>query len=235
MNDPNGTKIRSCRIPRTSIAFSLVELLVVLGIIALLLSLLFPALNKARAEAKYIACQSNLRTIGQAMIIYANNYSGWMFPPDAGIIVPLSQRWFVPVLKVRTPPNPDSTDPKDWTPPVMLCPADDINPTNFHSYLVNNHLIEHHLIYSSKAPVGLTTSRVVVMGEKLTSATNYYVEILNGLSTYDAQVEKYRHGQKTGSNYLYLDLHVDSNGPTTTTYGQDPWDFPYTPTTAPAD
>jgi prepilin-type processing-associated H-X9-DG protein len=219
---------------RTGSAFSLAELLVVLGIIALLISLLFPALNKARAEAKYINCQSNLRTIGQAMIIYANNYSGWMFPPDAGIIVPPSQRWFVPVLKVRTPLNPDSTDPKDWTPPVMLCPADDHNPVNYHSYLVNNHLIEHHVIYSSKDPAGLSTSRVVVMGEKKTSATNYYVEILNGASTYEDQVDPYRHGSKIGSNYLYLDLHVDSNGPTTTAYGQDPWDFP-TPTTAPAD
>ncbi|HEY1684923.1 MAG TPA: type II secretion system protein [Tepidisphaeraceae bacterium] len=218
-----------------SCAFSLAELLVVLGIIALLISLLFPALSRARAQANYIRCQSNLRQIGQAMVIYANNYSGWMFPPDAGLIVPPSQRWYVSVLKVPTPKDASSTDPKDWTPPLMLCPADDPNPMNYHSYLVNNHLVEHHLIYSSKAPVGITTSRVVVMGEKKTLSTNYYVEILSGNSTYEEQVDLYRHGKTIGSNYLYLDLHVDSNGPTTTAYGADPWDFPYSPTTMQAD
>lgn len=214
-------------------AFSLVELLVVLGIIALLISLIMPAINKARAQANYIKCQSNLRQIGQAMIIYANNYSGWMFPPDAGLIVPVSQRWFVSVLKVPTPLNASSEDPKDWTPPIMRCPSDDPDPVNYHSYLVNHHLVEHNIRYSSRPPVGIPVSSVVVMGEKITDATNYYVEILGGGSTYDAQVEKYRHGKKIGSNYLYLDLHVDSNGPTVTNYGADPWDFPYLASTQP--
>jgi type II secretory pathway pseudopilin PulG len=216
-------------------AFSLVELLVVIGIIILLISLLMPVLSKARAQANYVKCQSNLHQICVAMVIYANSYRGWMFPPDAGLDVPINQRWFLPVLNVRTPSDPNSDDPKDWTPPIMLCPSDDPEPTNYHSYLVNNHLIEHHLTFSSKAPAGMTTSRVVVMGEKITNATNYYVEILNGNSTYDAQVEKYRHGIKVGSNYLYLDTHVDSDGPTTTIYGADPWDFPDTPTTMRAD
>lgn len=216
-------------------AFSLVELLVVIGIIILLIALLMPVLSKARAQANYVKCQSNLHQIGVAMVIYGNNYRGWMFPPDAGIIVPINQRWFIPVLNVRPPRNPDSDDPKDWTPPIMLCPSDDPDPTNYHSYLVNNHLIEHHLTFSSKAPAGMTTSRVVVMGEKITNATNYYVEILDGQSTYDAEVEKYRHGIKVGSNYLYLDTHVDSDGPITTIYGADPWDFPFTATNMQAD
>jgi type II secretory pathway pseudopilin PulG len=216
-------------------AFSLVELLVVIGIIILLIGLLMPVLAKARAQANYIKCQSNLRGIGQAMVIYANSYRSWMFPPDAGLDVPINQRWFLPVLNVKPPRDPTSDDPHDWTPPIMLCPADDPEPTNYHSYLVNNHLIEHHLTFSSKAPAGMTTSRVVVMGEKITNSTNYYVEILNGQSTYDAQVEKYRHGIAVGSNYLYLDTHVDPNGPTTTTYGADPWDFPDPPITMRAD
>ena len=56
--------------------FTLVELLVVIGIIALLVSLLLPSLNKARESAKRVKCLSNLRQTGIAMSIYANQNKG---------------------------------------------------------------------------------------------------------------------------------------------------------------
>ena len=59
-------------------AFTLVELLVVIGIITILIGILLPTISGAREAANKTKCLANLRTLGQAMTLYANSSRGWL-------------------------------------------------------------------------------------------------------------------------------------------------------------
>ena len=208
---------------RTSFGFSLVELLVVIGIIALLIAMLMPSLAKARQQSKWVNCQSNLRQCGVMLTIYANQWRGWIYPPRLGASRAKEERWPVYVFK-----------PAVYNPPVMTCP-NDVEPKEEHSYILNSHLADKGIKFGSKDLGGLTNSDVIVMGEKVASWEDYYMDAASPrnhmIGDYAMQkVDTIKHGPRLGSNYLFMDLHVgclrdtDSGGRLNNLL--DPWDFP---------
>jgi prepilin-type N-terminal cleavage/methylation domain-containing protein/prepilin-type processing-associated H-X9-DG protein len=222
-------------------AFSLLELLIAIAIIAVLIGILIPTIAGVRRQSKSVACQSNLRSIGQALVMYQNNNRGWVYPVmnDAfgviglGLNVPPHERWPMKVFKVESAPMPPTYDvagydmeqagepqydPAPYTPPVLLCPADE-KPAQAHSYVLNNHLADEG-IRAGKTIRGVSSSEIVVAGEKFTNARDYYMEY----GDYDRVVDPVRHGSGAGSNYLYLDGHVATRLAKEARAGIDPWD-----------
>jgi prepilin-type processing-associated H-X9-DG protein len=186
--------------------------------------MLLPAMAKARQQAKMVACRSNLRQVGMYLEVYANQWKGWVYPPGLGAdpSKPKDWRWPVHVFK-----------PAVWNPPVLTCP-NDLEPTEEHSYVLNSHLAERGIKFSTKiigrTVIGMTSADVIVMGEKRTDQPDYYMDgdaPGNPGGDFDRVVEPYRHGVRLGSNYLFLDLHVDSvyKKPGIQLASIDPWDL----------
>ncbi|MDB5172134.1 MAG: putative major pilin subunit [Phycisphaerales bacterium] len=208
-------------------AFSLVELLVVLGIIAALMAILLPLLEKGREKANEAKCMSNLRTIGQSIALYANENHGH-YPrttytpgatPTAGTN-PAAADPFGPggpaandvsaalFLLVRTQKLPMETftcpynDVTTWEPDPATAPGSRSNFTNFRK----------NLAYSYANPYPDTA--VAEGGYDLSSHMTAAFPIAADINPGTGGTENSTNHEERGQNVLYADGHVSwEHGP----------------------
>jgi prepilin-type N-terminal cleavage/methylation domain-containing protein/prepilin-type processing-associated H-X9-DG protein len=164
----NRSTRRDLAYARRRRAFTLVELLVVIGIIAVLVGILLPALNRARESARSVQCMSNLRAIGQAANLYAvaNNgslpYGAYGFTASGGGTT-YSYRWNN-ALQATMDPNAGmfsvgSGAANNWMPKtreVFMCPE---VPGGKSAVTISTHYYAHpKLMPEYSAPIVPTPS-----------------------------------------------------------------------------
>ncbi|MFA9478148.1 type II secretion system protein [Phycisphaerales bacterium AB-hyl4] len=121
------------RLPKTTgshrdKAFTIIELIVVISIIALLIAILLPALQQARSIARIAACKSNQRQIGIAIHVYANDFNGYAPYNSAATATSPQMFYFNPVTLAARLVNSyeylPQTRPAWGYTDVMQCPGD---------------------------------------------------------------------------------------------------------------
>lgn len=117
----SGSTTRSRRVLQQR-GFTLIEMLVVVGIISLLTGIILPTTSAARRESRALRCQSNARQLVLAISSYAAEHKN-KYPPN--LIGPAQQAWFdVERVGAHLPPIPTRAPQPDST--VWVCPEDDV-------------------------------------------------------------------------------------------------------------
>ena len=205
--------MKKCRSLNRRSAFTLIELLVVIAIIAILAALLLPALAKAKAKARSIACVSNLRQIGLAMNMYAEDNNGFL-PGTAHFSI--SNSWVFSIAsyvgdvdKIRICPGDAKGDQRllnhgtsyllnEYTSVPALDPFGDPIPTEpvWNKLSSLKRPSDTFLSFEISDRAGTGT------GQDHTHSRNW----LNGWSSVLADIQPDRHGPS--ANHLFADWHV---------------------------
>jgi prepilin-type N-terminal cleavage/methylation domain-containing protein/prepilin-type processing-associated H-X9-DG protein len=200
-------------------AFTLVELLVVIGIIALLISILMPALTKARSAAVSVSCMSNLRQINLAFVQYAMDYKNYICPGRIDGVDPITgayagkRPWHERLAKVgpNSPKNYLNWAADFWDRGIWLCPAETRQFT-YHDYCENIWICgngpypdpygyNYHRYNELTAP----RDRVIIVSE---SNSNSDASSGYGLPLQDPPMDAFRHDRNKWINLLYADGSV---------------------------
>lgn len=190
--------------------FTLIELLVVIAIIAILASMLLPALSKARAAAQAIKCTSNLKQLGLTEILYANDSSGiWTLPATDvkyGFNGVNAGSWAsqLVILKYIAQPKNGSHQ--------FFCPGDPLTGTDYISYSFNIGMPPYNDPGPySKPPIpekiSVPSSSVAFMENYNNLPRSVWWIFENAGIARDCAFVPYHHGQ--ASNMLFFDGHVE--------------------------
>ena len=211
--------------------FTLIELLVVIAIIALLLSILMPALKEVKKQARSIVCRSNMRQIGLAAILYAEDYETYV-PRGGSISNPATGdygTWFrsflpyldnegntgdyrnVKIYRCKSYPNKKQTVcyvVNSWTFYTGGPDGEEINePTKLRTFRR-----PQFTVYLADNEDGDWRPIIEDKNDPGLSWLDVFMPVHLPGSTVEGQqharrVAKERH--KKGSNYLFLDWHVE--------------------------